>query len=181
MDHVGRDVICMILFLIDRSADVRSIELVCKQWRDISRQRKSISSSRYSDFNLLKRYPRLLECDVYLNFPTYHESTINLKLSTMQLLCLRLANMEDTHHPFLKRLFKQVIASKCRLQMRLERLDMFTMINVQGKVMVIDGNDHIGASVISCLFANATEGRLRLITTTPDLQDIVFQIHPKRY
>lgn len=178
MDRIGRDVLSMILWLID---NISAIELVCKQWRDISRQRKSISSSQYSDFNLLLRYPRLLECDVHLNFPIYHESTINLKLSTMHLLSLRLVKMEDTHHPFLIRLFRSVIVSKCKLKMRLERLDMFALIKVQGISMVIDGNDSIGAGVIVGLFIKATEGRIKLSTTNPGFRDIVFQIHPKRY
>lgn len=172
------DVLRIILFQVTDSKDIRSIELVCKQWRDLSRQRLYISSSRSSDFNLLLRYPRLIECDVPLDFPHYHEQTIKKKLSTMQLLSLQLKVFGENQLSFIDRLFGLTVVSKCQVKLKLRDS---IIIHLQGRVMVINGSYSPLAVDVLSSFVRATKGKAMITTTSPGLQDEVYRLIPQKW
>lgn len=60
MENVPFDVLCVILWMID---DIKAIEQVCKRWRDASRHRSYLKSSKDVAVSLLTRYPKLTKFD----------------------------------------------------------------------------------------------------------------------
>jgi len=117
MDILPHDILCLILWTID---DIQSIERVCKRWRDASRQRSYLKSSKDVAVSLLSRYPRLTRFDGTLILNLYDkldrdmvfERALLMKTLSLSVIMITLHKSEAVEA--FRNIVKQAINLSCK-------------------------------------------------------------------
>ena len=168
MDRLPLDILRYILW----SLDIFTVELVCKQWRDLSRQRLTLNAgvAEPQQSSLLLLYPNVIRCNIALMYDEY----LLQRIATMQFVRIKIA-VESYKLESIINLLQLVVKSP-KLTVELDIVEFYFVYNDQKSVMLSDQRFKIQGNTMTNyatsyrlvdhiirLFANLTEGNGILI------------------